>query len=114
MLDAGLEQPVGASNDDQMNEYVMSTETFRCRRLSAVVPEHSLGMDHPIVSVSFLSISRLFDKRSNRTVLPFVHRTIDADGKMTVAAKRNLFETFTKDVQFGLGLTRSKSFKQEK
>ncbi len=32
---------------------------------------------------------------------------------MTVAAKKSLFETFTKDVQFGRGLTRSKSFKHE-
>jgi hypothetical protein len=33
---------------------------------------------------------------------------------MTVAAKKNLFETFSKDVQFDRGLTRSKSFKQER
>jgi hypothetical protein len=33
---------------------------------------------------------------------------------MTVAAKKNLFETFSKDVQFGNVLTRSKSFKQER
>ncbi|CAF4370739.1 unnamed protein product [Rotaria socialis] len=33
--------------------------------------------------------------------------------KMNVAAARNLFETFSKDVQSGHRLTRSKSFKQE-
>jgi hypothetical protein len=33
---------------------------------------------------------------------------------MTVAAKRNLFEVFSKDTPIGRGLTRSKSFKQEK
>ena len=33
---------------------------------------------------------------------------------MTVAAKRNLFEIFSKDVQFGHDLICSKSFKQDK
>ncbi|CAF0899341.1 unnamed protein product [Rotaria sp. Silwood1] len=37
----------------------------------------------------------------------------EINDKMTVAAKRNLFETFSKDVQFSPRLTRSKSFKQE-
>jgi hypothetical protein len=37
----------------------------------------------------------------------------ETNEKMTVAAKKNLFETFNKDIQFGRGLTRSKSFKQE-
>jgi hypothetical protein len=44
----------------------------------------------------------------------FQFRNNELEEKMTVAAKRNLFETFTKDVKFGHGLTRSKSFKQEK
>lgn len=33
---------------------------------------------------------------------------------MTVAATRNLFEVFSKDVNIGHPLSRSKSFKQEK
>jgi hypothetical protein len=32
---------------------------------------------------------------------------------MTVAAKKSLFETFSKDIKDGHGLTRSKSFKHE-
>ena len=40
--------------------------------------------------------------------------TADDDDKLTVAAKRNLFETFSKDTPVSSGLTRSKSFKQEK
>ncbi|CAF1286362.1 unnamed protein product, partial [Rotaria sordida] len=37
----------------------------------------------------------------------------EINDKMTVAAKRNLFEVFSKDVQLSPGLTRSKSFKHE-
>ena len=41
-------------------------------------------------------------------------RNQDADDKLTVAAKRNLFETFSKDTPTSSTLTRSKSFKQER
>lgn len=79
-----LNDLINKSSDEKSNEFVVSLEIFIEQ-----------------------SIDRFF------LLLLLQFRPNGSDEKVDVAAKRNLFETFSREVHSGPPLTRSKSFKQE-